>query len=194
MWESDWASEIAQVGAAAAECLKLDERDPAGRLLLALTRVFEGDGEQAVALADSVVSAWPEMAEARCLHGDFLLLLGYCQDAIRTLRDAIRTKRHDVARGEYAAALAAAYFNSESYANARELAQRAIVDNPHSIMNYVVSAVSSWHLDELRAVEIEVERIRRLGPAFRTGNSSVFWRRPRPASAGISWKASRISA
>ena len=166
LWDDEWTHSIEQVRIAAAECLKIDERDPAGPLLLAFTRVFEGDGEQAVALAERVVNVWPDMPEARCLHGDFLILLGYSRDAIAAVKDALRGKRLEDARGEYAAALSAAYFNAESYADARKMARRAIVDNPNSVMNHVVSAVSAWHLKEHGAVKLEVERLRRLRPEF----------------------------
>jgi DNA-binding winged helix-turn-helix (wHTH) protein/tetratricopeptide (TPR) repeat protein len=166
MWEEDWAFSIEQVRTAASECMKIDERDPSGPLLLAFTRVFEGDGQQAVALADRVVSAWPDMQEARCLHADFMMLVGHYQDAVRSLRDALPGKRLKEARGEFAAALSAAYFYAESYADAREMARRAIVDTPNSIMNYVVSAASAWHLNDAEAVEVEARRIRRLRPGL----------------------------
>jgi DNA-binding winged helix-turn-helix (wHTH) protein/tetratricopeptide (TPR) repeat protein len=166
MWEEDWAFSIEQVRTAAAECFKINERDPSGPLLLALTRVFEGDGQQAVDLADKVVSTWPDMPEARCLQADFMLLVGHHQDAVRTVRDALPGKQLEAARGEFAAALSAAYFYGESYAEAREMARRAIVDTPTSIMNYVVSAASAWHLRNSAAVEVEARRIRRLRPGF----------------------------
>jgi tetratricopeptide (TPR) repeat protein len=166
LWEDDWAFSIGQVRTAASECLKIDERNPTGPLLLALSRVFEGDGAQAIALADSVVSAWPDMPEARCLHADFLALGGHWQDAIRSVRDAIPGKRLEDARGEFAAALSAAYFNSEHYADARKMARRAIIDNPSVFMNHLVNALSSWHLNDYGAAEVELERVRSLRPGF----------------------------
>jgi DNA-binding winged helix-turn-helix (wHTH) protein len=166
LWKDDWAHSIEQVRKAAAECLKMDERNPAGPLLLAISRVFEGDGAQAIALADSVVSAWPDMPEARCLHAVFLALSGRWQDAIRSIRDAIPGKRLEDARGEYAAALSAAYFASEQYACARKMARRAIIDNPNIFMNHLVNALSSWHLNDHGAAKVELERIRSLRPGF----------------------------